>query len=275
MKIKLLATIALLSIGFASCTKDEDEAFTARNARTSNEIDRLTDDVSIIAEEEYQNQLAAAGRPLPSQAFLPTCATVTTTVANEIWTSVIDFGQTGCQLPSGALATGQIIVSGNTDFTTTSHEVNYTFNDFFYNDRKVEGNRHVMFSWQSTTAQPEAHTVANIDLDLTVTYPNGNAYHRTGSRTRELIQGYDTPLNWLDNVYQVTGSWQTVGPNGTWTTSIDMPLVWYTTCPYVGAGTLTFSVANNTAILDYGDGTCDYFATLTVNGNSEATVLLN
>ncbi len=275
MKTKLLALIALISVGFTSCTNDEDNAFTSRNARTSNEIDRLTDDISVLAEEEYQNQLAAAGRPNATESLLPTCATVTTTVANEIWTSVIDFGETGCSLPSGALVTGQLIVSGSTDFTTTSHEVDYSFNNFYHNNRKVEGNRHVTFSWQSTTAQPEPHTVANIDLDLSVTYPNGNVYHRTGSRVRELIDGYDTPLNWLDNVYQLTGSWQTQGPNGTWTTSIGTPLVWRTTCPYIGSGTLTFAVGNNNAVLDYGDGTCDYFATLTVNGQNEATVLLN
>ncbi|NUY81703.1 hypothetical protein HUK80_12410 [Flavobacterium sp. MAH-1] len=200
---------------------------------------------------------------------------MTTTFTDATWTSVIEFGESGCTLNSGAVVTGQIIVSGSLDFDAASYEVDYTFNNFYHNNRHVEGNRHVTFTWESTTAQPEAHTVANIDIDFTVTYPNGNEYHRTGHRIRELIDGYDTPFNWTDNVYQVTGNWTTTGPNGSWTTTIGTPLVWYATCPYIGAGTLTLSTGNNTATLDYGDGTCDYFAQLTVNGGTPTTVLLN
>lgn len=275
MKYRLFLAAAALSIGFASCTKDEDEAFTAQNAKISNEIDRIADDVSAIAEQEYEDQQAAAGRPANAAEFLPSCAQITTTFTQETWTSVIDFGDDGCTLDSGATVTGQIIVSGSTDFDSDSYEVDYTFNNFFHNNRQVEGSRHVTFTWESTAAQSELHTVANIDIDFTVTYPNGNEYHRTGHRVRELIDGYDTPFNWTDNVYQVTGNWSTTGPNGTWTTTIGTPLVWHVTCPYIGSGTLTFETANNTATLDYGNGTCDYFAQLTVNNGSPTTVLLN
>ncbi|NUY81704.1 hypothetical protein HUK80_12415 [Flavobacterium sp. MAH-1] len=45
MKNKLLLGFAALALTFASCTKDEDEAFNAQSARINNEMDRIADDV--------------------------------------------------------------------------------------------------------------------------------------------------------------------------------------------------------------------------------------
>lgn len=275
MKIRFLLTFSLLALVFAGCTNEEDEVFKAQTARISAEIDVMTDDISQIVEEEYQNQEQGDGRPADLQSLLPTCASITTTTTSETWTSIINFGDVGCTLANGNTVKGSITASGSTNFDQDDYVVTYSFTDFYHNDRLIQGTRTVTFSWEGTTAQPEAHTVANIDLDLTVTYPNGNEYHRTGHRIRELIEGYNTPFNWTDNVYQVTGNWSTTGPNGTWTTTIGTPLVYNVQCGYIASGTLEFATASNVALLDYGDGLCDWFATLTINGGNETTITLN
>lgn len=275
MKTKMLLGFAALSLAFASCNREDDAVFNAQTAKISAQIDMLADDVSAIAEEQYSEQEAASGRPANAQSLLPSCAVVTTTFTDDTWTSVVDFGDTGCALANGNVVTGEIVVSGSTNFDQASYEVDYTFNNFYHNDRHVEGTRHVTFTWESTSAQSELHTVANIDLDFTVTYPNGNTYHRTGHRVRELIEGYDTPFNWTDNTYQVTGQWATTFASGTLNASIGTPLVYNVQCGYIASGTLLFTSGSDTALLDYGDGLCDWFATLTINGGNETTVLLN
>lgn len=271
----MLFGFAALSLAITGCSREDDAAFNARSAKISAEIDMLADDVSAIAEEQYSDQEAASGRAADAQALLPSCAVVTTSFTDDTWTSIVDFGDAGCALANGNVVTGEIIVSGSTDFGQAAYEVGYTFSNFYHNGRQVEGTRHVTFTRESTAAQPELHTVANIDLDFTVTYPNGNAYHRTGHRVRELIGGYDTPFNWTDNTYQVTGQWATVFASGTLNTSIGNPLVYNVQCGYIASGTLLFTSGSDSALLDYGNGLCDWFATLTINGGNETTVLLN
>ncbi|RZJ67206.1 MAG: hypothetical protein EOO50_06695 [Flavobacterium sp.] len=277
MKTKFLLAVAALSIAFVGCNREDDPVFNAQTAKVSAEMDVIADDVSQIAEEEYKNQEANAGRPDNVTALLPACATVTTTFDDftQTWTSVIDFGDSNCSLANGNSVRGEITVSGSSNFDQTSYDVSYTFNNFYHNDRLVQGTRDVTFTWESTAAQADQHTVANIDLDLTVTYPNGNEYHRTGHRIRELIAGYGTPFNWIDNTYQVSGQWTTTGPNGSWSSTIGTPLVYNVQCGYIASGTLEFTTDSNNALLDYGDGLCDWFATLTINGGNETTITLN
>jgi len=276
MKLRILSALFLLSILVVSCTaEDENDGFNIHNPRISNEIDRIADDVSILVEQEFLGRQADAGRISSNETSLPVCASVTTTDENGIWTSVIDFGPVGCTLTSGALISGKIIASGSSDFTSETFQVNYTFVDFQYNGRNVAGSRHITFSRQSTTAQTELHLVADMDLDLTVLFPNGKSYVRSGHRIRKQISGYQTPGDWLDNVYQITGSWVTAFPNRDLNATVTDPVIWFGGCPYIGQGKITYNMGSTTALLDYGDGICDYFALLTINAESPETVLLN
>jgi len=267
----------LLSIGFLcnSCSKEDEPVLDKHVVRDSNVIDRIADDLSFIAEQEYGKQLAiAAGLP-ESPVFLPECASVSTTYSGAVWTSIIDFGEMGCAISSGAIITGKITLSGSIDFTTATMQVDYALEGFYYNNNLVEGASTIAFSQQSTPAQGELHLVADMDLDLIVTHPNGNVFQRSGQRIRELTQGYATTQNVSDNVYQISGSWITVFANGTLNTTVDIPLVWFASCPYIGQGQLSMTMNSNAAKVEYGDGTCDYFALLTINSESPETVLLN
>jgi len=120
---------------------------------------------------------------------------------------------------------------------------------------------------------------------MTVTNPDGRVFTRTGNRVREFSAGYDTDTI-EDNVFLITGSWTTTNPNGvahTNTISDASPLRIIFSCnqPIVGqhryeivSGMITVVKNNNTAVIDYGDGTCDNTGTITINGGSPITFTL-
>ena len=135
---------------------------------------------------------------------------------------------------------------------------------------------------QTTTANPLLHPVVVMDMNMTMTTPDNRVFTRVGTRTREIIAGQSTPLDWSDNVYQVTGNWTTTYPNTTVQTStITSPILVKFACisgastfSPLAQGIITFVRNTHTATLDYGNGTCDNTAVFTHNGVAH-TITIN
>ena len=267
MKTKKLVLGLLLSLFIISCSKEENNSSSSSDeAKINANIDAVSDDISQIVDDQFDAQENSAGRSttLP-ESILPSCAMVTVVVANNTWTRTITFAA-GCTLPNENVVSGTIIVSGSTNFGQPSHTISYSFVDFYHNNILIEGNKTIVRSLQSTATLAAVHPVANMNIDLTVTYPNGNVYTRVGTRVREMIQGFGTPMIWLDNIFSVTGNWTTTFPSGTQTSTITTPLIVKMSCPHIVSGVITIVRNNNTGTIDYGDGICDNLATVTING---------
>ena len=276
MKIKTLVFGLTLSLLFLSCNKEDESLFSADDAKINANIDMISDDVSKIIDDQYDSQAAASGRASSAfQSILPSCATITITVTESVWTRTVEFGTVGCAMPNGNVLKGKIIVSGSTDFNQSSYTYTYSFENFYHNDKLIGGNKIAVRTLQSTAALSELHPVVNVQLDLTITYPNGAVYTRIGNRVRELIEGYNTPLVWLDNVYSITGSWATTFPNGIHTATITTPLIVKLSCPHIVSGVVSIVRDNATSSIDFGDGSCDNLAIFTFNGNDYSIVLGN
>lgn len=267
---KILFGMMLALFFFSSCNNDSKENasdLTAEETDVNAKIDMITDDVSKIVEDQLTSQINGGGRMLLPGRFLPDCVTLTNTIVGSTWTRTVDFGTTGCELKNGNILKGKIIVSGSIDLNKTALTINYSFVDFYHNAKLIKGNKTVVISQKSTSAN-QIHPVATMTLDMTVTFPNGNVYTRVGTRIREMVEGIDTPSVWLDNVFLITGNWTTTLPNGSnQTSTITTPLKIRMNCNYIVSGVLAFTRNNNTAILDYGiDNGCDNQATATING---------
>lgn len=267
--------VVLMAFSLIGCNKDEENSknsgkLTTEDVSVNVKMDAISNDISEIAEDQLNVQSTA--RTENYHSVLPDCATVTTTVQGSTWTRVIDFGTTGCQYYNGAILRGQIIVSGSTNFDQSPYVWTYNFNNFYYNNILVEGTKTLSRSIQATNALSTPHPVVGIDLDLNITLPNGNTYSRVGTRTRELIEGYDTPLVFLDNVYRITGNWTTTGANSSHTSTITTPLRIEIACFYkLVSGVITINRNNHTAVLDYGNGHCDNTATISIDGGTPYT----
>ena len=272
----LLKIVALFAVVlFASCSKDNNDTastFTATDVATNAKIDQISNDVSDIIDDQYAEQ-NPTGRPNLSieTVLLPPCAIVTTTVTSTTWTKTINFGTTGCAMPNGAILRGIITISGSLNYTLQNYVISYTFVNFYHNDVLVQGNRTVTRSFISTTYQTAIHPVNVMDMNMTFTI-QGNVYTRVGTRTRECVEGYDTRLILTDNVYVVTGTWTTTFPNGIVHSneiSSIHPLRIRMNCNYrIVSGIVNITRPNHTAILDYGTGTCDNIATISIDGGT-------
>lgn len=276
MKIKNLVLGLALSMFILSCSKDDNSSPSSdlSDAQVSTKIDMVTEDVAKIAEDQYALQAnPGAGKNDLETQDLPECATVTVQLTATTWTRTVVFDN--CTLPNGNVLDGTIIVSGSLNFDTPSHTISYSFVDFHHNNILIEGNRTIVRSLQSTATLTAVHPVANMTIDMTVTFPNGNVYQREGNRVREMIEGFSTPIIWMDNVFSISGSWSTTFPAGTRTSTITTPLRVEANCPHIVSGVVTTVRNDNTATLNYGYGDCDNQATLTVNGNTTTITLGN
>jgi hypothetical protein len=287
---KIILGLAL-AFSIYSCNKDDNNRFvSAEDAKTSAKIDAMNDDVSNIVEEQetstYSNSTTGRIANIET-SLIATCATITRVPAfgtaitpGTTVTKTIDFGTTGCTLNNGNILRGIITISFVFQPTATTHTITYTFTNFYHNDIKFEGTKTFTRTMTTTSANPNIHPVVTMELDLTVTLPNGDVYTRVGQRVREIIEGYSTDT-WTDNIYQITGSWVTTGPNGgTQTSTITTPLNVKMSCvavnkPLIVSGVITIVRNNNSATLDYGNGDCDNLAVFTVNGNSYNIVIGN
>jgi len=261
--------LSLLSV---SCTKTDDpvtpSAMTADDAGVNAKMNMSNDDVSKIVEDQFQatSDNATTGRMEPASTFL-TCATITRVPAFGTAPTV---GQTITK-----------IISFLYQPTATSHTINYQFVNFYHNAIKYEGNRTFTWVHGTSASNPNMHAIVTMNMDMTATFPSGNVYHRVGSRVSEIISGGDTPINWADNVYIVTGNWITTFPDGVdQTSNITTPLIVKMQCinlqKYpISEGVITIVKNGVSATFDYGDGTCDNLAVFTIYGLSFNIVLGN
>jgi outer membrane murein-binding lipoprotein Lpp len=270
--IKIVAVFAIIIL--SSCSKDNNDAlatFTTTDIATNAKIDQISNDVADIIEDQYAEQ-NPLGKPDANveNTTLPSCVTVTTTLTSATWTRIINFGTTGCAvMPNGAILRGVITISGSLNYTLQNYVISYTFVNFYHNDVLIQGNRTITRSFQSTNYQSAIHPVNVMDMNMTFT-TRGDVYTRVGTRTRECVEGFDTRANWSDNIYVVTGSWATTFPNGIVHSNVisaTTPLRIRMNCNYrIVSGMITITRPNHTATLDYGTGTCDNIATMSIDG---------
>ena len=297
MKTTRFLLLAALALSIFSCSKkdnDDEINFSADEAAVNSKIDVSNDDVSDIVEGQFDATTAnpLSGKSTESNAVaatnLPSCATITRVPAfgtavtpGTLVTKTIDFGTVGCPMPNGNTLRGKIIVSFTFNPNATSHVINYQFDNFYHNAIKFDGNKIFARSMTAATATSASHPIVVMTMDMSATFPDGRVFTRVGTRTREIIEGYNTPLIFLDNVYKITGSWTTTRPNATVQTStITTPLRVRMSCiavnkPLIVAGVITFVRNNQAATLDYGNGDCDNTAVFTFNGVSYTIVIGN
>lgn len=283
MKTKIVSGIAIVMLSFfISCDSsndgnDNNPTLTAKDIAVNSKIDVAIDDVVYIVEDQYTAQQSISNRSsTASKSILPTCATFTTVLVDGTWTRTIDFGSAGCTLPNGNVLKGKIIISFSNDFTSKSRTLSYRFVDFYHNGKLLQGNKSITYESKSTELLATEHPVMTFTVDMKITFDDGKVYSRTGTTVKETVEGNETPLNWEDNVFLVTGNSATSLANGdTVTTVITTPLRYITSCklPFPVSGIVSITKNTSVGTLDFGDGKCDNLATLTIDGVTKDIIL--
>ena len=280
MKLNKIFTYLLLPSLFflASCEKDAEDydpevEATFKMSEDQSISESFNDDANVVFFETAANAGLIGSRS--SQLFQSTnstsCASVTITPQNSFpKTIVIDFGA-GCTSIDGVSRKGKINVVLSDSVHHPGATAVMTFDNYYVQNFKVEGT----ITWTNTSTPNGISWTRQIENGK-VTVPIGGYYwQHSGTKTVVQTAGANTPLNLLDDVYSITGNHTVINPAGkTRTATITEALIKQTTCHNVSQGKIKLEGPNHFAIIDYGTGTCDNVATVTIDGNPPRTILL-
>ena len=185
---------------------------------------------------------------------------------------VIDFGTTGCLGRDGRVRKGKVIIEYTNRLIFPGAIATTTFDGHYVDDIKVEGTHKITNT--STVNVNRQFTVDVINAKLSK--PNGNFTQWNSQKVITQFEGLSTPNLPFDDIFKIEGSSSGNAKRGNllvaWQSSITVPLIKRFNCRWIVQGRVrTVRVNNNTtspwvAILDFGTGTCDNQATITING---------
>jgi len=266
--------IAFFSIVLIGCDSEEltdqlpIEGINSEEAGFTAKIDDGAEVLSDLTLQGFEDEegLAKSGY----NRFLPDCATVTIELTSVSKNVTIDFGSEGCEVRSGHIIKGKIFMSYELNTEAMSLIINYSLEDFFIDDIQFAGSRTITRLKSNENGNPQY----SMNLDFMVTFADGTQASRNGSKTREWIEGAFNG-NWGDNVFLITGSWQTNFANGNMhSTTITTPLRREASCRFLVSGVVELVRTNFNGSLDYGDGSCDNKAVFTNVTGEEKEILL-
>lgn len=268
-QLKLIfALTVLLSVGY-SCQKDEVTTTFDEESLSQQETlaEETLADIDLLVDEALDaNFLFLKSANIEISIYLGDCPTVTVNKTSNPQVMTIDFG-TACTGKDGKVRSGKIIVT-STSFATFPSVRDKSFENYYVDGKKIEG------SVTKTISKDQENNIrtAVITENVTITFPDGaGKASRVVNQTRQYQRS--KLMNPADN--QVV-SWGTVeftrvsGVKISKTVAAEKPLVFKMACHHLVSGVVSVTASNNRSwTIDYGDGTCDNKAMLTVGDKTK------
>lgn len=269
----LLSAITVGIIAFQSCNKSETNVVDEKSkTETINEDFAQTtfDEIQDIADQAF-NRVIGFKSVNGDGSKLGSCATITHDTISVPRVITIDFGTVNCLCPDGKYRRGQIIITYTGRFRRISGVVTHTFNNFYVNDNHVQGTKVMTNLGPNSSGFPQFRKVVNGSITM---INDGTVISWNSTHTRTFIAGFNTAM-WTDDVFLIEGNSTVSNSNGGGIARlITVPLRKEATCHHFVSGTVKITPINKPErILDYGDGTCDNIATLTI-GDRTITIKL-
>jgi hypothetical protein len=266
--ISMRLFIVFFSVGiflFSSCIKDENDQteevdFSSDDSARAAKTDNISEATFNIMEQAFvENE--TEGRGTMQLSLFPECTVITVGTQGNRITILLDFGDS-CTLNNGDVVSGSILLEYG-PLVEGTYTIDYTFQDFVINGNGVSGGGEILYEIANQNGNPQS----TVNENITVSFPNTTVTGtRNGVRVSEWTEGVGSGT-WLDNVYHVTGHWETVFTNGFDRNGVVTdPLVYKTACPYLVSGRLEVTQDGVTAAIDFGDGQCDNKAVFIYNG---------
>lgn len=264
---KSIPALAFVAMTLFACTKSEERALEATDeVRSESMLDAV--DRAVEAPVDALTLRAGGGADCGEGGSpWPDCVEITDS-GEDVYprTITIDFGD-DCYTPNGLQRTGTIEVVLTGDVRNEEGAVRtVTFEDLTIGDvMTVNGTRTLTNTGQNeegqwTFAQETSTTIDRPVLDVVRTYAG----------TRTWLAGHDTE-ECGDDIWQRDGAGEKTLSNGMGETTVTVThdaVVYDRPCGYPVSGTVTLVRNQFERIMDFGDGTCDALAELTINGTT-------
>lgn len=276
MKIRQLLvafTLVAFAIGFNSCKKTDTAS--SEDLETTFELssdqaisDNLTQDANDVFLEIAVDNNIAGNLVQPETAGIISCATVTITPAQGFpKTIVIDFG-VACT-HNGITRSGKINILLTDSVRRPGSTATMTFTNYYVNFYKVEGT----ITWTNTSTAG-TRSWRRVIAGGKITAPNANYWLHEGTADVTQTAGVGT-FTLLDDAFSMTGNHRVTNAAGRFRDCIILEaLKKKTICSDIDKGKLKVQGPNHFAVIDFGDGTCDNLATISIDGNPPRTIIL-
>ncbi|MEO8569490.1 MAG: hypothetical protein ABI419_10145 [Ginsengibacter sp.] len=279
MKLKnflLTASTIIVVVGFSACKKDNNSS---SEIETTFELsgdqaisDNLNSDAEYVLNEAGIDNNFSGNTPatVTSTLNVLSCATVTVTPLQGFPKNItIDFGG-GCTSTNGITRSGKIYVTLSDSLRKSGSVAVMTFENYYVSSFKKEGK----ITW-TNTSQASIKSWQRKCEDGKVTAPGGRYWLHTGTQDVVQTQGSSTPFNLLDDVFSITGNHTVTNAAGkSRISTITDALEKKVSCENIDMGKIKIEGPNHFAVLDFGDGSCDKIATISIDGNTPRTILL-
>jgi len=303
--IALLFVTALLS--FVSCKKKTEETEPTPTETTDDEQSTAND--NNIAENAASDIESIGGQASENSALttyktsgeteiigidVAPCATVTI-AGGGLKTYTVDFGTSGCTGTDGRVRTGKLIfdysssTSGATYYRNYGFKVNVTSSNYVVDGNQVNITNKTI---QNTTNLLGGNLTWSITANINIVKANnGGTITWTCNRTKELTNTSDTTcyrgqnksIVWSRAIVKLNGDAGGTNTKGEAYSAKATDLIRDFNCspdatrphrhPFV-SGTIAYKPANRLQrTINYGSGTCDFNATVTINGKDYAVTL--
>ncbi len=280
MKLTFLLPCAAFAIlALASCKKDnstnENDEIETTFALSVNEgiSENLTQDANdVLNEATFERNLQGSGFVAGIEETTGTlsCANITVTPLNGFpKTIVIDFGTSGCTSNNGVIRSGIVNVTLSDSLRKPGSVATMTFSNYFVGGFKKEGT----ITWTNTSTAA-FKSWSRVCSNGKITDPHGSFWLHEGTQNVTQTGGTGTKTL-LDNVYSITGNRTVTNSagrvrSGTVITALQKKTI----CENIDQGVYQIQGPNHTATINYGDGTCDRIATISIDGRPPRTFLL-
>ena len=260
--ISMFAFSAMLTSCLGNDDSTPDLEVSVSDWALSARADGIVEATQHIVESGY-NYIEEPNRR-PNSIFGTSCPTFDVAVDGTAVTLVVDFGPS-CQLLSGPEVSGQIVLEYGPRVGGL-RTIDYVYQNFVFNGHQISGGGLIIRESENANGNPQSSLSENVTVafsgsDVTAT--------RVGTRYSEWVAGVGSGT-WIDNVYHIWGDWETTLSTGFMRTGVvnpTSPLVrGLALCDYIVSGVMQITQENLSGTLDFGDGTCDATAILTVNG---------
>jgi len=294
MEKKILYLCILLAFGIVACQKTDVVTTTSDTVSTLKSTEISLSDIhaeAIADESQYEADLLSNSEKILRQLSgshgrfgkylalkgglryqIGHCPNVDIDTAATGYpiTITLNYGDSTV-LNNGRVISGSIVVviSGPKKTDGTTRTITYT--NFSVDSVIVNGTVSELFNGDDSLSRK-----ISVSDDLTFAYPDTTVYERVGERVHNWLEGLNTPLDPEDDKIEITGTVTITSSLGnTYKKAIVEPLIRLGSCKYYVQGiseiTLDSEVISST---NYGDGTCDNEAVLTLSGQ-DSTITLN
>lgn len=170
-----------------------------------------------------------------------------------------------CENPRGESRSGTIVITMSDSLIHAGAVYTVEYIDVYFGSKQVELSKRMENKGQNA----DGHWVIERSLSQTITDESGYISTRSHQGSREWISGFGNEVK-EDNIFLETGTGSVVTPDGKeFTREIIYPLLHDGSCAYLKSGVVEMTGPDRSVIIDYGDGECDQWATVTINGEEK------